>query len=261
MHEVIFEADTPLGKVFDIVLLIAIITSVIAVTLDTVQDFRDRYHGWLLAAEWFFTILFSIEYILRLICVRRPSAYAKSFFGVVDLLAILPTYLGLFLPGAHELLVIRALRLIRVFRVFKLARFLKEGEVLRRALLASRAKIVVFVTTILTVVTVMGALMHLVEGPENGFTSIPISMYWAIVTMSTVGYGDISPQTPLGQCFAAVLIMLGYSLIIVPTGIVSAELTSQRGEVSRFTTQHCPHCGREGHDADAKHCKFCGGLL
>ncbi len=259
LHEVIFEADTPVGKMFDIGLLLAIIASVVVVSLETIEPLQARYGWWLKLAEWIFTILFTIEYVVRLLAVKKPSAYAKSFFGVVDLLAILPTYLSLFIPGTHELVVIRALRILRVFRVFKLGRFLREGDALWVALLAARAKLVVFAVTVLTIVTIMGATMHLVEGPDNGFTSIPTGMYWAIVTMSTVGYGDISPQTPVGKVIASMLILLGYSLIIVPGSIITAEAV--RRPPGPLSTQHCPHCGREGHMGDAVFCKYCGEKL
>lgn len=258
LHTFIFEADTKSGKLFDLGLLVAIIASVVVVSLETVTDYQKRYHSWLRAAEWGFTILFTIEYVLRLLAVKKPGAYAKSFFGIVDLVAILPTYLAIFIPGAHELLVIRALRMLRIFRVLKLGHFLHEGHALWESMLAARAKIVVFVLGVLTVVTIMGAMMHLVEGPEHGFTSIPTGMYWAIVTMSTVGYGDISPATPLGKAIAACLILLGYSLIIVPGSIITAEVVRRP---TKITTQHCPHCGREGHAPDAAYCKFCGGKL
>ncbi|MEM6391341.1 MAG: ion transporter [Planctomycetota bacterium] len=259
LHRIIFEADTPAGKWFDVVLLAAILLSVLAVMLETVPSIAERHGTALRVIEWVFTGLFTVEYVLRLWCVRRPVLYARSFFGVVDLLAILPTYLSLFIPGAHELLVVRALRLLRVFRVFKLARFVTEAQALRDALLAARTKIIVFLLVVLTAVTIMGAVMHLVEGPENGFTSIPESMYWAIVTMSTVGFGDIVPVTPLGKMISAVLILFGYSMIIVPTGILSAEISRVRNlRDAKLSTQHCRGCGREGHDADAKFCKYCG---
>lgn len=264
LHEIIFEADDPLAKGFDIGLLIAIVLSVIAIMLDSVESIRAQHHGLLNAVEWFFTILFTIEYILRLICVRRPHRYAFSFFGLVDLLSILPTYLGLFLPGAHELMVIRTFRLLRIFRVFKLMRFLGEAAALRQAIYASRHKIAVFLTTVVIIITVMGALMHVVEGYYHGneqFSSLPQSMYWAVVTMTTVGYGDITPATVVGKFLSAVMMIIGYSLIIVPTGIISAEMAFPEKKRSVATTQHCPHCSRHGHDNDALHCKFCGGKL
>jgi len=260
LYEIIFEADTPAGKTFDVALLIAIVLSVATVMLESVESVDSNYHAQLLVLEWSFTLLFTVEYGLRMLCVRRPGAYAVSFFGVVDLLAILPTYLSYLLPGSQSLLVIRALRLLRVFRVFKLARFLSEATALRRALWASRAKVTVFLVTVLILVVILGSAMYLIEsGPGSGFTSIPQSMYWAIVTMTTVGYGDIAPTTVPGKMLAAVIMVLGYSLIIVPTGIVSAEIAQRSRQLP--TTQVCPSCLAEGHDSDARHCKYCGTSL
>lgn len=257
LHGVIFAAETRAGRTFDVILLIAIIGSVIAVSLETVPSIAAPYARALLIAEWVFTLLFTVEYVVRLVCVRRPLRYATSFWGVVDLLAILPTYLSLLFPGAQGLLVIRGLRLLRVFRIMKLARYVGEATVLRDALVASRPKITVFLFAVLMLVVVMGAVMYLVEGPENGFTSIPIGMYWAIVTLTTVGFGDITPHTPLGQLIASVLMVCGYGIIAVPTGIVTAELT--RGTVTKpVSARACHACGRDGHDADAEFCKFCG---
>lgn len=265
LHEIIFEADTPAGKVFDIALLVAILLSVVAVMLESVPSIRRDYEAQLRAVEWLFTGLFTVEYVLRIICVRKPFGYILSFYGVVDLLAVLPTYIGLVLPigeggrGSRSLLIIRALRLLRIFRIFKLARFLSESKALRQALWAARNKIIVFLFVVLVTVCIMGAAMHLIEGEEAGFTSIPTSMYWAIVTMTTVGYGDIAPQTPVGKFLASIMMVLGYSLIIVPTGIISAELAQTPRKP--VTTQSCPDCQREGHDVDAKHCKYCGARL
>jgi voltage-gated potassium channel len=259
LHEIIFEADTPAGKTFDVGLLVLIGISLVAISLESIDSFAERHGPLLRQLEWIVTGLFTIEYVLRLLSVRSPIRYARSFFGVVDLLAVLPSYLSLFLPGAQELLVVRSLRLLRIFRVFKLAHFIDEAEVLLNALRASRAKITVFLGTVTSVVMIMGALMHLIEGPENGFTSIPRSMYWAVVTMTTVGYGDISPNTVLGQLLASMLMIMGYGVIAVPTGIVSAELVqAARGPVS---TQACPNCSAEGHPFDAVYCKACGALL
>ena len=258
LHDVIFEAETPAGKAFDVVLLIAIVLSVLAVVLESVAWINARYHAPLRAVEWFFTILFTVEYLLRLACVARPLRYARSFFGVVDLLAVLPTYLVFFIPGAHELAVIRGMRLLRVFRVFKLGRFLGEAEALKIGLLRSRAKIVVFLTTVVVSVTVMGAMMHLIEGGRGGFTDIPHGIYWAIVTMTTVGFGDITPTTILGKVFASLMMVFGYSLIIVPTGIISAEFARD----SRYhNTEVCPHCMKSGHEAGSRFCNRCGGAL
>ncbi len=265
LHEVIFEADTPAGKTFDVFLLLAIFASVVTVSLETVEEL-ENHQPLFLRIEWCLTILFTIEYGMRLLCVRRPVRYATSFFGVVDLLAILPTYLSLLFTGAQSLAVIRALRFLRAFRIFKLVRMLREASELRKAIWDSRGKIVVFLTTVVTVVTIAGPAMYLVESPEwnpgrevqSQFTSIPQAMYWAIVTMTTVGYGDVVPQTALGKLLSAALIMVGYSLIIVPTGFVSAELVGLKRAVS---TQACPHCMAEGHDLDAKYCKRCGNKL
>ncbi|MCJ7554301.1 MAG: ion transporter [Ignavibacteriaceae bacterium] len=248
MYEIIFEADTREGKLFDIILIWCIILSVLVVFLESINELGVKYSFYFHLFEWIFTILFSVEYILRLMSVKRPHRYAFSFYGIVDFLAIVPTYLSLLIAGSQYLLVIRVLRLLRVFRVFKIRPLLAQAEILTRALKASRSKIVVFLFTVLTMIVVVGAIMYVVEGPENGFTSIPTSMYWAIVTMTTVGYGDISPQTPIGQLLASMVMIIGYSIIAVPTGIVTVEIA----EASRksFTTQVCPECLKEGHDRD-----------
>lgn len=259
LHEIIFEADTPAGKAFDVALLWAILLSILAVMLESVASIRAQRGDELRAVEWFFTLLFTAEYGLRLASVQRPLQYARSFFGIVDLLAILPTYLSLLLPGAHSLLVIRTLRLLRIFRVLKLARYVVEADTLLRALRASRPKIIVFLWSVLSIVVVIGALMYLIEGEENGFTSIPTAIYWAVVTMTTVGYGDIAPRTVAGQLLATLLMVTGYAIIAIPTGIVTVELAgAQRQAVS---TQACPSCSAEGHDVDARHCKRCGTRL
>jgi voltage-gated potassium channel len=255
IFEVIFEADTPAGKVFDIILMWSILISVGTVLLESIEEVRLEYGYELLLIEWGFTFLFTIEYILRLISVKNSARYAVSFFGIVDLLAITPTYLSLLLPGGQYFIVIRILRLLRVFRIFKLTHFLSQADVLSRALKASRAKIIVFILTVFTVVVIIGALMYVIEGPENGFTSIPISIYWAIVTLTTVGYGDIAPNTPLGQVLASFVMLLGYSIIAVPTGIVTVELAE--ASKKRSSTQVCPNCLTEGHDNDAVYCKYC----
>lgn len=259
LHDVIFEADTAAGKFFDVVLLIVISLSVLVVMLDSVESVSARYHQTLLTAEWVFTILFTIEYCLRLLCVRRKLGYALSFFGIIDFVSIVPTWLTMIVPGWHGAAVIRVLRLLRVFRIFKLAQFLSEANDLRAALLASRAKITVFLTAVLIIVCLVGSAMHVIEGPESGFTSIPQSIYWAVVTVTTVGYGDISPETPLGKALAAVVMIIGYSLLIIPGGIISAEWLSRRDRP--ISTQVCPDCSREGHAPDAGFCKFCGGRL
>jgi voltage-gated potassium channel len=258
--EIIFEADTPAGKAFDLASLITIVASVIAVMIESVEEYRLLWGAELRISEWVFTAIFALEYLARLACVRRPLRYATSFFGVIDLLAVIPTPLSLMVPGAQSLLVVRTVRLLRVFRVLKLVSFTGEAEVLLRALRASRAKVTVFLGGVLTAVVIAGALLYLVEGPASGFDSIPRGMYWAIVTLTTVGYGDVSPQTALGQAIASVLMILGYGIIAVPTGIVSVEIANatRTGIVS---TQACPACGKQGHDPDAKHCKHCGTAL
>jgi voltage-gated potassium channel len=259
LHEVIFEADTLAGRLFDVALLVLIVVSIVVVCLDSVAPLRDRFGRQLRLAEWMITILFTVEYVLRLVCVRRPLRYALSFFGLVDLLAVVPTYLSLVITGAQSLLVIRSLRLLRVFRVLKLSHLLGEARMILDALRASRAKILVFMFAVLTIVTVVGATMYVIEGEESGFDSIPRGIYWAIVTLTTVGFGDITPRTPLGQALAALVMILGYAIIAVPTGIVTAELT--RVKPRQVTTRACPDCGDSSHDADARHCKYCGSRL
>ena len=260
LHEVIFESDTPAGKAFDSILLVFILLSVLTVILDSVSMFRSRYGFVLTALEWFFTITFTIEFIARIVTIGKPLRYVFSFYGIVDLSSIVPTYLSLVLPGTKFLLVIRALRLIRIFRIFKLTRYLSEGEVLMSALRQSKYKITVFLGTVGTLVIIMGTLMYITEGEQNGFTSIPRSIYWAIVTLTTVGYGDIAPKTVLGQALASLIMIMGYGIIAVPTGIVTAELAGIRHK-SAVTAQSCPQCSRQGHDPDASHCKYCGGKL
>ena len=259
IHEVIFEADTISGKRFDIILIISIMVSVLAVMLESIASIGEVYGHELYLTEWFFTIIFSIEYILRLISVGRPLKYAFSFFGIVDFLAIIPTYFSLLFPGTHTFAVIRILRVLRVFRVFKLAKYLSEAQLLAKALKASRRKIIVFFLSVLTLVVIFGSIMYLVESDESGFVSIPRGIYWAIVTLTTVGYGDITPQTDLGRMISSLVMILGYSIIAVPTGIITAEITQA---VKRdISTQACPQCSLEGHDKDAKFCKFCGATL
>ncbi len=259
-HEIIFQAETPAGKWFDVLLIVSIVLSVVVVMLDSVAAIRAEYGLVLYSLEWFFTGLFTIEYIIRLVCAPSHFRYARSFFGIVDLLAILPTYMSLALPGTRYLTVIRVLRILRIFRVLKLVQYISEARQLRHALWESRRKITVFLFTVLTLVVIFGSLMYLIEGPEHGFTSIPRSIYWAIVTLTTVGYGDISPKTEFGQFMAAMVMILGYSLIIVPTGIVTAKMTLAKS-IGRFETRACSECGASGHDSDANHCKHCGGAL
>ncbi len=259
VHEIIFEAETPAGKLFDVVLLVLIVLSVVAVMMESVASFQARYGDLLRAAEWILTLLFTAEYLLRLACVGRPGRYARSFFGVVDLLAILPTYLSLVFTGTHSLAVIRALRLLRAFRVLKLAHFVGEARLLREAMKASATKIIVFLGTVLTLVVIIGSVMYLVEGPENGFTSIPQGIYWAIVTMTTVGYGDIAPHSVGGKFLASIVMIAGYGVLAVPTGIVTVEL-AQVG-APKLSTRTCGQCSFEGHDRDAVFCKRCGAQL
>ncbi len=259
VHEIIFEADTRVGKLFDVALLVLILFSVAAVILESMASVRSKYGTELRVAEWVVTGLFTVEYLLRLVSVRKPWRYVFSFYGLVDLMAILPSYISVLVPGSQSLLVVRALRLLRIFRVLKLARYLEEFKALTHALRATRVKIAVFLLSVLTLALIMGAIMYVIEGEQNGFTSIPRGLYWAIVTITTVGYGDISPQTFLGQAVAAMAMILGYSLIIIPTGIFALEMvrTSQRN----ISNQACRSCGGEGHDTDADYCKYCGDQL
>lgn len=260
LHTIIFEADTPAGLAFDEALLLAIVLSVAVVVLASIDSVMSAWGPWLIAAEWLFTVLFTVEYALRLLAVSKPAAYARSFFGVVDLLSVIPTWLGLFIAGAESLLVVRLLRMVRIFRVFKLANHLQEGRLIVAALQRSARKITVFMTAVLALITILGAMMYVVEGPAYGFTSIPIGMYWAAVTITTVGYGDISPGTPLGRVVAMAAMLTGYAILAVPTGIVSVEIA--RGEREReVTTQACPACGCEGHGTDARYCYACGAAL
>jgi voltage-gated potassium channel len=259
LHEIIFEADTPAGKLFDLLLLLGICGSVVVVMLESVLAVRQRFGPELRALEWTFTVLFTVEYLLRLASVRHPRRYMTSTFGLIDLLAVFPTWLSLVLPGAQNLLVLRSLRLLRIFRILKLAEYLREASVLWQALRASRRKIFVFLLTVVTIVVVVGALMYVIEGEAHGFTSIPLSIYWAVVTLTTVGYGDLAPATVPGRVLAAVVMLLGYGIIAVPTGIVTAELT--RSAAPPVSTQACPGCGIQGHEVDAAFCRHCGTRL
>jgi voltage-gated potassium channel len=260
LHEVIFESDTAAGRYFDFVLIWLILLSVATVILESVRQVRVQYGDLLYVLEWLFTFLFTVEYCLRLVSVRHPVRYARSFFGIVDLLAIIPTYLSIFVPGSHYLLVIRILRLLRVFRLLKLSEYVAEADTLRRALRASSRKISVFISAVVLLVVIIGAMMYVIEGEANGFTSIPRSIYWAVVTLTTVGYGDLSPRTSLGQIVASIVMVIGYGIIAVPTGIVSVEL-AQAVRQKKVTSHSCPSCEAEGHDADASHCKYCGATL
>lgn len=263
--DIIYRHDTPPSRNFDLLLVFVIFTSVMVIMFDSVKTIHARHATLLYALEWGFTLLFTAEYILRLIVVRRWWRYAFSTWGLIDLLSILPTYLSVLFPGSQSLLVVRILRVLRLFRILKLTQYVEEGGVLVSALWRSRRKIFIFICAILTVVVIFGAMMYVIEGPEHGYTSIPTGMYWAIVTMATVGYGDISPETVFGRFVASLLILIGYSIIAVPTGIYTAELASSLREASRDTAHHdhrgCPDCGLEGHDPDAMHCRHCGTSL
>lgn len=263
LHTVVFEADTSAGRAFDVAVIAMILLSVLTVSLETVSTLPAAWQTWLRTVEWILTALFTVEYLLRLVAVQRPLAYAGSFFGVVDLLAILPSWIGLVFPGARVLLVVRVLRLLRIFRIFKLARYLSEAQVIAQALRASARKITVFLLSVCTIVIIVGSLMYLVEGPENGFTSIPRSMYWTVVTLTTVGYGDIAPRTPLGQAVASLVMILGYGIIAVPTGIVTAEIAQQgrHSEPEQINTQMCAVCGADDHRSDSRYCRHCGSAL
>ena len=261
MYTVIFEADTPAGRIFDVMLVALIVLSIATVMADSVPHIKARFTVPLNVAEWAFTILFTVEYLARLVCVRRPLRYATSFFGVIDLLSIVPAYFALLVPEAGALLDIRILRLLRIFRIFKLTLYMAEYVRLGQALAASARKIFIFLSVVLMIVLIMGTVMYVVEGPENGFTSIPISMYWATVTMTTVGYGDMTPHTSLGRLIASFMMLMGWGILAVPTGIVTAEMTSQRMHHTALTTNTCPSCLSEGHDRDAVYCKHCGEAM
>lgn len=258
LYEIIFEADTKGGKAFDVVLLFVILLSVLLVMLESVPSIRSSYSHILKILEWAITIIFTVEYILRIIIVKKSFKYIFSFYGIIDFLSVIPTYLGLFIIGSHSFVVIRVLRLLRVFRILKLTRYTQAGRTLARAMWASREKISVFIFFILTIVVIVGTTMYLVEGEAHGFTSIPRSIYWSIVTLTTVGYGDISPQTSLGQFLASVVMIMGYAIIAVPTGIVTAEMMKPSSESN---TQVCPNCLHDKHDDDAVFCKKCGTRL
>ena len=255
LYVIIFESDTPAGKGFDLLLIGSILLSVIVVLLDSVQYYNNLYGEILYIMEWFFTLLFTIEYFLRIYCIGKPVLYIKSFFGIIDVLSIIPTYISIFLPASRYLSVIRILRVLRIFRILKLITYIGEANLLIKAMYASRRKVIVFLFSILTLVTILGSLIYLIEGEANGFTSIPRSIYWAIVTITTVGYGDISPQTEFGQVLASLAMIIGYAAIAIPTGIVSAEYTTMIQKTNNIV---CRGCGDENHEEDAKFCKVCG---
>jgi voltage-gated potassium channel len=260
LYTIIFEADTRAGKAFDVGLIVLVLFSVLLVMLESVVALQASYGRYFDLLEYLFTALFTVEYIARLVCVRHPLRYALSFYGLVDLLAVLPTYLALFVPELYALVDVRVLRLLRIFRIFKLGAYLAEVAMLGQALKASARKIQVFLTVVMMAVIIMGTVMYLVEGPANGFTSIPTSIYWAITTMTTVGFGDITPKTDLGRTIASLMMLLGWGVLAVPTGIVTAEMTLHRTGRSP-TTRSCPECLSEGHGTDARYCRDCGAPL
>ncbi|SKA49962.1 ion transporter [Enterovibrio nigricans] len=259
LYDTIFGTETKAGKYFDIALIGAILFSELLLILSSVQDVESLFSIWLTRLEWVFTILFTIEYALRLYCSPKPWAYARSFYGIVDLLAVVPSYLALILPGASGLLMIRLLRVMRIFRILKLTRYLQDSNILLRSLLMAQRKIIVFFSTVAIIVTVLGSLLYALEGPNNGFSSIPMSIYWAIVTITTVGYGDIVPQTDVGKFIAAFTMLLGYSILAVPTGIITAEINQEMKH--RRNLVRCSNCSTSGHDIDADYCRKCGTEL
>ncbi|ABI71441.1 ion transporter [Shewanella frigidimarina] len=259
LRSVIFGTETPAGKRFDITLMVCIVLSVILIFIDTIEHINSRYGDYISIAEWTFTVFFTVEYILRLYCSLNRLHYARSFFGVVDLVSILPSYLGLIFPGANVALALRVLRLFRVFRVLKLLRYLSDGNLLIKAMMQSSRKVFIFFFSVSLIIMVLSVVMYVVEGPNNGFTSIPKSMYWTVVTITTVGYGDITPQTPLGQGIAALTMLIGYSIIAIPTGILTAEISHEM--VRTRDLRKCSNCGKKGHDNDAEYCNHCGSEL
>ncbi len=258
---VIFESDTPAGRAFDLALLLAVVLSVVVVMLESVQALADRHARLFLALEWTFTLIFTAEYVARLLCVERPLRYARSFFGLVDLAAVLPMYVAAFIPGLHVLIDVRILRLLRAFRILKLTEYVREYSSLGEALRASRRKIAVFLSVVAMVVVVLGTVMYVIEGPQNGFTSIPVSIYWAITTMTTVGFGDITPHTTLGRAVSSIVMLLGWGILAVPTGIVTAEMTTRRMAQGEADAKHCAACGTAAAGDDARYCHQCGGPL
>ena len=261
LHDIIYEADTKNGKVFDMIIIWAILFSILLVMLESINELDAKYHTFFNISEWVITILFTIEYILRIISVKRPKSYIFSFYGIIDLLSTIPKYLSLFIGGAHALVALRALRLLRIFRILKLVRFVGATENLGRALKASRFKILVFISAVLIICVIIGTIMYLIEGNDSGFTSIPKAIYWAIVTLTTVGYGDIAPQTPFGQLLASLVMILGYGIIAIPTGIISAEMTKDKINDINMNTNSCPNCAEGNHSDGAKFCFKCGEIL
>ena len=260
-HEIIYGADTREGKIFDIVLIVAILFSIVLVMLESVKELDARFHDFFNISEWVITILFTIEYALRIITVKKPKQYIFSFYGIIDLLSTIPKYLSLFIGGAHALVALRALRLLRIFRILKLVRFVGATDTLGKALKASRFKILVFISAVMIICVIIGTLMYLIEGDPSGFTSIPRSIYWAIVTLTTVGYGDIAPQTAIGQLLASLVMILGYGIIAIPTGIVGVEMAKDKGPNIHLNTNSCKNCAADKHKDDAKFCYKCGEQL
>ena len=261
LHEIIYEADSREGKIFDLVIIVAILFSILLVMLESVKELDAKYHRFFNISEWVITILFTIEYILRVVSVKRPRSYIFSFYGVIDFLSTIPKYLSLFIGGAHALVALRALRLLRIFRILKLVRFVGATNNLGKALKASRFKIFVFISAVLIICIIIGTIMYLIEGDPSGFTSIPRSIYWSIVTLTTVGYGDIAPQTALGQLLASLVMILGYGIIAIPTGIVGAEMAKEMGQNIDLNTNSCPNCSEGKHKDGATYCYKCGEKL
>ena len=261
LHEIIYEADSRNGRIFDLIIIVAIVASIILVMLESVESLDQRFHAFFDISEWIITILFTIEYFARIISVKKPSRYIFSFYGIIDLLSTIPKYLSLIIGGAHALVALRGLRLLRIFRILKLARFVGATDNLGRALVASRYKIFVFISSVVVICVIIGTMMYLIEGDDSGFTNIPISIYWTIVTLTTVGYGDIAPQTPFGQLLASLVMILGYGIIAIPTGIVSVEMAKGKGAHVDMNTQSCPNCSAGVHRDDARYCYKCGEEL
>ncbi|MGR8940763.1 MAG: ion transporter [Gammaproteobacteria bacterium] len=261
LYQIIYQSNSAAGRNFDIMLIILILSSVLTIMLDSVAEINQKYGNELFMLEWIFTALFTLEYFLRIFCIHKPVKYIISFFGIIDLMSILPSYLSLFLPGTHYLLIIRILRVLRVFRILKLIRFTKQANQLMNALRASRFKIAIFLFTISTLLVVFGSTMYLIEGPENGFSNIPVSIYWAVVTLTTVGFGDITPKTDLGRAVSSLVMIIGYAIIAVPTGIFTAELSREMKKQHKAPPRPCPRCRHPDHEKDANYCRICGTEL
>lgn len=259
IQEIIHGTETKGGKLFDVLLLIVILASIVIVMLESVKEMSASYHDVFITLEWIITGLFTVEYVLRILSLKKPLSYVFSFFGLIDLLALLPSYLGLFIVGSESLMIIRVVRFLRIFKILRMSHYIQGANILTDALKNSRAKIIVFLISMLTIVIIMGGIMYFIESEESGFTSIPRSIYWAIITITTVGYGDIAPMTPVGQALASIIMLFGYAIIAVPTGIVSSEITATKK--TNLKLHKCSNCGAEGHEKEAKFCKECGGKL